>query len=246
MSTKMMVTAFAGLLFPLLIGNFATAAIVQFDFVGTVTNRFNNGLPDPSDIFGLSVEMGDAVTGSFTIDTSVTPFLTIDGAIGGSAAGYMQMPPLGISVNLAGGVFSSDGNFSSATVNEFQNDAMFPPSEQFGVSDGVSSGTQDVSGDTILLDGSPETARLAITFTDFDLTAFSSTMLPTSLDLSQFEISEGTVSGTRPSGQANPFFYQAAFRIDSITATAIPEPSAIAFLGCITVTASLRRKRCNK
>lgn len=56
------------------------------------------------------------------------------------------------------------------------------------------------------------------------------TELPTSLDLGLFEIAEGTISGTRPSGQFNPFFYQATFRIDEITATAVPEPSMMAFL----------------
>ena len=44
----------------------ANAEIVRFDFTGTVTNRFNNGLPNPSDIFGLAVNVGGAVSGSFT------------------------------------------------------------------------------------------------------------------------------------------------------------------------------------
>lgn len=221
----------------------ARAEVVRFDFDGTITNRFNNGLPDASDIFGLTVNVGDAVSGYFTIDTSATQFGSFNGSVGGSAVGYTQSQPLEINVNLGSGVFTSDGDFASSIANDFQDNANSPPFEQFSVSDGVSSGTQNVSGETILLDGNQETARLSISFTDNEATAFNSTMLPTSLDLSMFEISEGTISGTRPSGQFNPFFYQAAFRIDSISAVAIPEPSSMAFVGGVTVLVVSRRRR---
>ncbi len=96
------------------------------------------------------------------------------------------------------------------------------------------------------MDGAPEAARFDITFTDDDATAFSSAMLPTTLDLGSFELAEGTIRGTRPSGQANPLFYQVTFRIDTITATAVPEPSAATFLACcgtVAVVVFRRRRR---
>lgn len=213
----------------------ADSATIRYDFDGTIVNRFNNGLPDPSDIFGLTVEVGDSVSGSFTIDTDAPVFGSLNGSISGAAAGYTQSPPQTLSVDLAGGVFSSDGVFASSIANDFQDDLSFPPFEQFSVSDGVSSGSADVSGSTIQLNGGSETAQLSLTFTDNDTTAFNSVALPTSLTLADFEIAEGTISGTRPSGNINPFFYQATFQIDSITATAIPEPSTLWASGCFAM-----------
>lgn len=243
MALKIATTGLISMISVIMSVTVARAEVVRFDFDGTITNRFNNGLPNPSDIFGLTVNVGDAVSGSFTIDTSAMQFGSLNGSVGGSAAGYTQSQPLDIRVNLGGGLFSSDGDFASSIANDYQDNTISPPFEQFSVSDGVSSGTQDVSGDTILLDGNQETARLSISFTDNEATAFDSTMLPTALDLSMFEISEGTISGTRPSGQFNPFFYQAAFRVDSISAVAIPEPSSLVVLGGTVICCLIRRRR---
>jgi hypothetical protein len=226
-------------------GTAARAELVRFAFEGTVTNRFNNGLPDASDIFGLSVNVGDAVHGSFTIDTAATVFGSAVGAAGGSAAGYTQVAPQDMQVFLAGGVFSSIGDFASSIANDYQDNPLFDPFEQFTVHDGVSSGSPNLTGDTILLDGSPETARMRLEFTDLDATAFDSTALPDSLNLADFEIAEGTISGTRPSGQFNPFFYQATFRVNSISSSvvAVPEPSMVAALCGVVAAVSLRNRR---
>ncbi len=94
------------------LGDAAKGEVIRFDFTGTVTNRFNNGLPDPSDIFGLTVNVNDPVGGSFAIDTSAAQFGSLNGAVAGAIVGYTQTPPAEIRVSLAGGVFSSDGNFA--------------------------------------------------------------------------------------------------------------------------------------
>ncbi|QDT07661.1 hypothetical protein K227x_60890 [Rubripirellula lacrimiformis] len=242
MSLKTAMTGFACALLTILSSS-ADAAIVRFDFDGTVFRRFNNGLPDASDIFGLSVTTGDAVSGSFTIDTAATVFGSLTGSVSGAAAGYTQTLPGGIRVELAGGTFTSDGDYATSIAHDFQDGTNPTAFEQFALSDGVSSGSQNITGDTILLNANPETARLGFTFQDNDFAAFSSTTLPTSLDLSLFEIASGAISGTRPSGQTNPFFYSVEFSIDSITATAVPEPSSMALLASVAGVAMVLRRR---
>jgi hypothetical protein len=243
MSSKTVLFTFIGLFLSTVGQSASKAAIITFNYTGTVNNRFNNGLPDPSDIFGLTVNVGDAVTGSFTLDTAAPLFGSLNGALSGSAAGYTQSLPLNIRANLGGGLFTSEGDFASSIANDLQDNATFPVFEQLSISDGVSSGFQNITGDTILLNGNQETARFALTFTDNDATAFDSILLPTSLDLGEFEIAEGTISGTRPSGQANPLFYSATFSIDTLTVSAVPEPSTMAFLACVAGGAAVRVSR---
>ena len=241
MVCRVLFTAFS---LGMLAGTSANAEIVRFDFTGSVTNRFNNGLPNPADIFGLTINVGNAVTGSFTIDTGASIFGTANGAVGGTGVGYTQIAPRDMRATLAGGLFTSNGDFASTILNDFQNSVNFPPADQFGLSDGVSDGVPNTTGLTILLNGNQETARMAFNFEDNQATAFNSTSLPTTLNLSVFETAQGTITGTRPSGNVNPFFYSVAFRMDTITATVVPEPASVALLwfACGGVMLNNRRR----
>lgn len=222
--------------------NPASGEVVRFDFTGTVTNAFDNTPGDGDQIFDSNVTEGDAVTGSFTLDTSVVPFATIDGGFSGSGSGYSQSSVIGLTVALNGVTYSNDGAYNSGVVNDFRNAAAEPVFESFSVSDGEANGFDSTSGSDLLVDGVPRDAYLSLQFNDNDGTAFSSTALPTSLDLSQFEIAEGRIDATEPSGQFNPFVYAAFFSIDSITVTAVPEPGSVLLLSLLGTGPLLRRR----
>ena len=222
----------------------ARAEVVQYVFEGTVINRFNNGLADPSDIFGLSVNVGDSVVGYFSLDTSAPVFATASGPVAGSAKGYTQSSPQEIRINLGGGVFASDGDFVSSTVNDYDDGSIFPTFDSFTVNDGVASGSTNLTGDTIRLNDGLETAKLSVDFRDDDATVLDSTALPTSLNADSFELASGTINGTRPSGQLNPYSYYVSFSVDSVSVMAVPEPSSFPLLLLVGyLTATQRRKR---
>jgi hypothetical protein len=82
----------------------ALAGVLTFNFTGTITDVTT---PSP---YGLSVNVGDPVTGRITYDTSLPPAYDT-----GSVAGYIQPLPSGMSVVVAGVTIQSQ-NYNSFQV----------------------------------------------------------------------------------------------------------------------------------
>lgn len=215
-------------------------AIVFFEFTGTITSVISNDPDNPSAIFGAIVAPGDPVSGYFSLDTTA-PVVGSEDGITGSGTAYGQNQPFRIFLEMGGVPFESDGLFIATVVNDFFNTTGGTPIDGFGVSDGVETGP-DLSGTTILVNGEVKSGWINLQFIDSTATAFDSTAIPTSLNLSDFNFAGGRVGGTEPSGQINPFFYSATFSIDSMQVTAIPEPS-LTLLGSVVVLGMVVRGR---
>jgi uncharacterized membrane protein len=200
----------------------AKADIITFNFAGTVSNRFNNGstIGLPSDrIFDASINVSDAVAGSFTLDTATLPSLTANGPISGTAALYLQNSPLELKVSINNTLVQAVGTFNGSVSNDYKNNPAIAPIDVFQVSDGVYDGSTNFSGSQILVGGQLENAQLLIQFNDFQATTFNSVSLPSTIDLSAMENAYGRVQGTR-----DGVTYFVEFRVASITA--VPEPSS--------------------
>lgn len=239
---KYLLRLFLLLLFPCNLSTPVDAAIVRFDFAGEVTNVFDNDPgTNPDLIFGTPVTDGMSVTGFFYLDDAAAQ---TDGFVGltGTAAQYDQNLIEGFQINLGGSIFESTGVYNTAVINDFTSAVGQTPLDAFVISDGVSTGFTDITGTEILVNGSPESGRIGIQFDDADATAFSSDSLPSTLNLSDFESITATIDGEEPFPGGAPFVYSVDFSINSITATAVPEPSTLAVLG-IAGTSLMARSR---
>lgn len=161
----------------------ALAEVVTHNFMGAIT--FVSGTP-----FGLSPSIGQQVQGSFTCDTSLPPAFDT-----GSIAGYIQPPPSGMSVVISGVTLQSQTN------NSFQ-----VQNNNFG-SDGINGFFKSIS-----VGGVPTSGTMNFNLSDSTATAFSSTALPSSLNIASFNLRTGGVFD----GSATIFF-----SIDTLTLPAI-------------------------
>ena len=223
------------------------SAIVRYDFTGEITSAIDNDPPTtPAIIFGTEIAIGDAVTGFFEFDTAAAETASQPGA-----SAYNQSPPLMFQIQVEGSVFRNDGVFATSVGNDldFGGGTI---ADAFAISDGVETNVPDLTGTMIVVDDILRDGRISLQFNDFDATAFISTALPSSLNLADFELSPlslgvpgatGRIFGTEPSGQVNPFVYSAEFSIDSLTLTAVPEPTAMAFCGLAGICGLSRRRR---
>ncbi|MCC9644400.1 PEP-CTERM sorting domain-containing protein [Rhodopirellula sp. JC740] len=193
-------------------------------------------------IFGNLITDGMSVTGFFFLDDAAPQ---TDGFAGltGSAAQYDQNVTQGFQINIGGSTFESTGVYNTAVINDFTSAVGQTPLDAFVVADGVSTGFADITGTEILVNGSPGSGRIGIQFDDADATAFSSDGLPTVLNLSDFESITATIDGEEPfPGGGAPFVYSVDFSVDTISVTAVPEPSMLAALG-IAGTSLMARSR---
>jgi hypothetical protein len=142
----------------------ALAEVVTHNFMGAIT--FVSGTP-----FGLSPSIGQQVQGSFTYDTSLPPAFDT-----GSIAGYIQPPPSGMSVVISGVTLQSQTN------NSFQ-----VQNNNFG-SDGINGFFKSIS-----VGGVPTSGTMNFNLSDSTATAFSSTALPSSLNIASFNLRTGGV-----------------------------------------------------
>jgi hypothetical protein len=144
----------------------STAEIVRFNFTGVVTSNLGNP-------FGLNASLGETVEGSFTYDAP--PFIP-----GGSGfGGFIQPPPSGMSIVVLGTRLRSQDFNSFQTINDL-----------FGV--------DSVNGffTPILVAGvsQPFPSSMFFALTDTTMTALASTVLPTDLSASSFNIRTGSMS----------------------------------------------------
>jgi len=217
------------------------AELVSFVFTGTVTAAFDNDInTDPDDIFGAVADVGDSLTGQFTIDTSAPVSGSVPGFGGqGTASAYNQNSASAkISVVIDGVAFESDGVFLASVANDYVPFSGTPPSDIFAIGDGVEPGGTDITGETILVDGSVETGRVSLQFNDDSFSAFSADSIPPTLNLADFNQIEGRVNGTNSAGVFGFLTYQ----VDSLTVVAVPEPAAAMVLFGIALCVLGRRK----
>ena len=85
-------------------GSVARAGIVTYDFVGTVNLVFGNPFN------GISPSLSNAVTGSFSYDTSVVGTTTANHP---GALSYAQAAPRIFSITLDGGSFHSVSSYDA-------------------------------------------------------------------------------------------------------------------------------------
>jgi len=211
--------------------NGANGALLQFDFTGTITTAFDNDPgSNPDTVFGAILDSGDPVVGFFTLDTNAAETDSADG-LTGSASAYEHNLPFKISVEMGGVTFQSDGQFLASVVNDFTTMPGEDPFDIFGTSDGVEGSNPDITGVTVLVNDVVKDGRISLQFNDLSATAFDSTSLPTTLNLGDFDSSEGRFIGSEPGG----LFYFATFSIDTIEASAVPEPSSAALAGVVAL-----------
>lgn len=213
---------------------YVQADIFSFNFTGRVTETSGT-------TFGAVANVNDPLTGSFTIDTDAAVTNTLPGAGGaGSTVVYNQtVAAAKFSVTVDGVVFESDGVLQTSVANDFAFFAGAPPIDFFVIGDGVETGLANTTGDTILVDGSQQLGRVSLQLSDDTASAFGSTSLPSSFALSDFDQIQGRINGTDSQGQFGSLTYQ----LDSLTATAVPEPSASLLLASLVAALSVLRRR---
>lgn len=222
----------------------ANAQILRYDFSGTVDAA---SAMDPTatsqNIFGAITSPGDAYTGFFEIDLGSPQDVVIPGTVSGSAIGYEINPPLRMQLLLNGVTFENDGTFLAGVTNDFSDDASFPAVDALSIFDGVDPlfPGEDFVGSTFLAGGVQQSGIFAITFSDESANAFSSSDLPSNLNLSDFGFfgAGGIISGLDDDmNQIGINFF-----IDSISVTAVPEPSSFCFVAVSAVVVLRRRRR---
>lgn len=134
------------------------AELVTYYFTGEIT-----AVPDPPP-YGLSISVGDPVTGSLAYDPSL---------------GYIQSPPGGMSVVIGGTTVQSAGSASLQVLDD-----------SFGV-DNFNGYFTPISVDGQI---QPQFSHaMNFSLTDTSQTAFSSADLPVSLNVSSFNIRSGAI-----------------------------------------------------
>ncbi len=175
----------------------AEAGLVTVDFSGSVS------VVDTSLITGTKV--GDSYSGTLVYDSS-TPETSMSGA---DPATYTALPPLasglGITLTVGGKTYTAElGDTEQLTVAyHFM-------------------GTSDVFAATAYVNVGGSATLASFGVRDTTGTVFSSTALPTSLDLSKFTDGEFTLAG--PPGGTNIF--QGTINLQSV-----PEPASAVLLG---------------
>lgn len=171
----------------MLVATTARAQLVEFNLTGTVTTSY--GTP-----FGLSIPLGTAVTGTLAWDPSLPPT-----ASGTNYASYLQSAPSGMTVEVLGNQLESVGTGSYLVLND-----------NFGV-DGITGYFSSVT-----VNSQPISGAMNFGLYDYSQTVFSSTVLPSDLNVEDFDRLNGGLFGSVETGGGTVFF-----QIDSIVRSAI-------------------------
>jgi hypothetical protein len=152
----------------------AHAAVVTQTFTGSITSISGT-------LFGLSPSIGDQVQGTITYDTSQPPAFDT-----GEVAGYIQVPPSGMSVVISGVTLQSQNYNSFQVINN-----------AFGPVDNINGFFTPISVDGVLQSGF---SSINFSLTDFTLSALSSTALPPSLNIANFSQRSGSAFDAESGG----------------------------------------------
>ena len=198
----------------------AVAGQVTVDFSGTVT------LVNASKISGTKV--GDRFSGTLVYDSSTTK-TSLPGA---DPAVYTALSPLasglGITLNVGGTTYAAEAGYAGQLMVGYHLGGTFP--DVFTALASVNVG------------GAATTATFGVA--DRTGTVFSSTALPTSLDLSKFSVGKFGLEG--PPDSANIF----EGTISLVQAASVPEPGSAVLLsigalagGCVVRLRRVRLRR---
>ncbi|QDT07245.1 hypothetical protein K227x_56710 [Rubripirellula lacrimiformis] len=199
------------------------APSVRFSVVATVENIY-----DPIGILGGSIQLGDPLKGLIQYETNL-PDMDPD-----PSRGLYDGDP--ISRNFMIGSDSSSGFFST----EFFFDVSIADESPGNGADSIEFfASGDTTPSTLILTG-VDYVDLQVNLTDLDGTAFNADVLPTQLDLADFEVATVTLSAEN---FLQEFQYSVDARITSITTTAIPEPQSASALVMVLAGLGWRRWR---
>jgi hypothetical protein len=186
----------------------ARAGMVTVDFSGSVTGVNTSAFPGTA--------IGDSFSGKLIYDSSQAP----SSAPGANPAVYTYAPPigsLGISLTLGGTTFDAESG-----------DAM-----QIQIANNFMGFDAFIATAFVNVGGTP--TRVDFALQDLTAAVFSSTALPTSVDLSKF--TKGLFSVPGPTGGAD-------LLDGKISLASVPEPSAAVLLGLGAVGAGFWLLRC--
>lgn len=199
----------------------AQAALVSYNFAGAITSA-----SDPLASFGIVT--GDPFVGSFTYDTSL--------GIASSGPGnvlYEQpapIAPMNFSVTINGVQYAAAN--SSAPLSIQVTDNAGGLQDQFGY--------HTVFGGSLVhpLSGSYPFSNMALVLRDTSATVFSSTAIPSSLDLNDFDDNGFSLNLTQELGNLES---ETLFLGTITSLTSVPEPGSLLLL--LTALPLIRRFR---
>ena len=204
----------------------AHAVLLNFTFGGEVTALLDSE-GDPTTLLSSQFAVDDRFTLTFSIDTE-----TPDGTPGDASMGSYE-GVTGLSFSFTNGYSASD----SEPTNLFIFDEFFSTSDQFQV------GASTPSGPSV---GGFDAVEFFLILLDTSATVFTSDSIPTDLDLGDFNGSQFAVT-FEDSGSQQVLVNS---EIDSLSVTAIPEPSAFLFGSVVAALVGVcsntrRRRRCS-
>lgn len=199
----------------------AQAALVSYNFAGAITTA-----SDPLVNFGIVV--GNPLAGSFTYDTSLGVVSSGPGNVV-----YEQSAPLTFSVTVNGVQYSAANSSAPLRVQVTDNSG--------GLNDQFVFHTVFAGSLVHPLSGSYPFSNMALSLHDSSATVFSSTAIPSSLDLNDFDIAGFSLNLSQALGEPE----SETLFLGSITSlTPVPEPgSLVLLLTALPLMIRLSRRR---
>lgn len=200
----------------LLVATATKGDVIRYEYAGTVSLIFGGSF------YGITPEVGDPITGTFTYDTSIVgtqdgPYATI----------YEDPQSSQLGLTLRGITVTSDTGYRM----EVYNNAPVVDFQIVNSDSRVNVGGSGVHAGSIQFEFLDPTGR-----------AFGGQSVPTHLDLSSFTVTQGELNNLGESG----LFSGVVFSIDSLTV--VPEPStftlvAIGSIGLVVWSRRYKNRR---
>ena len=208
------------LMFLLFVASNVNATYITYQFSGQVTTILHD---DSSGIFGSTFSVGDVISGTYTLDTSIIPSYprpTFARYVGNS-----------FDLNIGSQHF-----YGTAEHRVFNDDTVITPGQTLDVFSIINeSGTYNSPslGDLV-------SSTFFMQFFDFSATTLSS--LDMVLDPPPLSSFDQQINGLRLDNSDDPNDYGALyFNVNSLSRVAVPEPGSLALLGIGILLLAMRR-----